>query len=502
MIEADKRKAIYLLHREGMSEREISRRLEVSRNAAHAIIAQQGAMPVVEREKQQIDEELLRRLYRDCSGYAQRVHEKLTEEEGVAVSYPTLTRMLREAGISTPVLVRCDRMPDEPGAEMQHDTTVYYFKLASQVVKLVATILYLRYSKRRYLKFYRCFTRFKMKCFLHEALMYWGYAARHCIIDNTNLARLRGAGSHAVIVPEMEAFAKQYGTGFLCHEIGHANRKAGEERSFYTTETNFLPGRTFESLEDLNRQALEWSTVRMENRPQSKTGLIPAKAFEHERGYLVALPPHLPAPYRVHARGTDQYGYAAFAGNYYWVPGTKRDELKVLEYADNLKLYKAGKCLGEYRLPADSVTNERFSPEGQPQPRHKPKNRHKPTQQQEQRLRAMSASVNAYLDVTLKPMGLKRHGFLRKLFALSQRMTPSLFITSIDRAHKYKITEVATIERIAALTMNQGVQPLPFAEIDEDFRQRDTYMEGRLTDPPELSMYENPQEDEHGCGTG
>jgi hypothetical protein len=124
---------------------------------------------------------------------------------------------------------------------------------------------------------------------------------------------------------------------FLCHEKGHANRKAGEERSFRTVETNFLPGRTFQSLEDLNRQALAWSTETMEYRPQGKAGLIPAKAFDFERTYLQKLPSHLCAPYRVHERETDQYGYVAFAGNYYWVPGTKRDVIKVLEYADRLK---------------------------------------------------------------------------------------------------------------------------------------------------------------------
>ena len=72
--------------------------------------------------------------------------------------------------------------------------------------------------------------------------MFWGHAAPVCIIDNTNLARLRGTGQDAVIVPEMEAFAKQYGFRFVCHEQGHPNRKAGEERSFWTVETNFLAG--------------------------------------------------------------------------------------------------------------------------------------------------------------------------------------------------------------------------------------------------------------------
>jgi hypothetical protein len=38
------------------------------------------------------------------------------------------------------------------------------------------------------------------------------------------------------------------------------------------------------------------------------------------------LAAHLPAPYKVHGRGTDQYGYIACGANYYWVPGTRRDE--------------------------------------------------------------------------------------------------------------------------------------------------------------------------------
>ena len=68
------------------------------------------------------------------------------------------------------------------------------FSLGGVRSMLVASLLYLRYSKRRYLRFYRVFNRFRMKCFLHEALMFWQHAAPVCIIDNTNLARLRGTG--------------------------------------------------------------------------------------------------------------------------------------------------------------------------------------------------------------------------------------------------------------------------------------------------------------------
>src|SRR6266540_1304890 len=304
MIEPEKRKAIYLLSKEGMSVREIARRLRVSRKAVRRIIRQGGGVrPPSRQEKIQIDPDLLRRLHKECDGWKQRIHERLVEEENIKVAYSTLTRILRELGIGRGSEPRCDRVPDEPGAEMQHDTSPYTLDLGGQPTRVIASSIYLRYSKRRYLRFYRRFDRFRMKCFLHEALLYWGYAAKICIIDNTNLARLRGTGEDAVMVLEMAAFAKQSGYKFVCHAIGHSNRKAGEERSFWTVETNFFPGRTFRDLEDLNAQAFEWATVRMYQRLLTKSRIISAAAFEHERAYLTQLPPHLPAPYRVHVFG-------------------------------------------------------------------------------------------------------------------------------------------------------------------------------------------------------
>ena len=491
MIDPDMRNAIYQLHLAGTPQAHISRQLHVSPHTVRTIIRQQGATPTsVRKDKIPIDPELLRRLYHECDGWLQRVHEKLVEEEKIQVSYPTLTRRMLELELGKPSKARCDHVPDEPGAEMQHDTSVYKVKLAGHPTRVIASLLYLRYSKRRYLKFYRVFNRFAMKCFLHEALMFWGYAAKQCIIDNTNLARLRGSGKQAVIVPEMVAFAERYGFQFLCHAIGHANRKAGEERSFWTVETNFLPGRSFQSLEDLNRQALEWATVRMENRPASKTRLIPAKTFEHERHYLTELPAQLPAPYWSHERGTDEYGYVLFLGNYYWVPGTKREDVKVLEYADRLKIYRQRVLLVEYPLPADGVKNAHFSPEGQPPPRYLPKHRRHGSQHEEQRLRALDPAVAAYVDFALQTPGIQRHRFLRELFALSRKVTPAVFAEALTRARRYRVVEMETLQRIAWLSMSQGQAPLPDVEVDESFRQRPAYQEGFLTDEPDLSAYD------------
>lgn len=497
MIDPEKRKAIYHLHEQGMGLRQIARQLEVSRSTVRGIIEQKGLMPESRRsDKIKMDEQLLRRLYSECDGWVQRIHEKLTEEHGVQIGYSTLTRLVRELRIGIKLNQRCGRVEDEPGVEMQHDTSPYRLKIADKEVRVVGSILYFRYSKIKYLKFYRSFERFKMKCFLHEALQFWGYAVLVCIIDNTNLARLRGSGKNAVIVPEMEKFARQYGFKFICHEIGHSNRKAGNERSFFTVETNFFPGRTFETLEDLNSQAHDWATHRMANRPVSKTGLIPARAFEYEKPFLQKLPCYVPAPYLVHTRKTDQYGYAPFEGNFYWVPGTGRGEVSILQYSSNLKLYQRRKLLAEYELPSDGVKNERLWPKGTAKPQHQPKYRHRPTAQEEQKLNNTDPVVAKYLSFAVKTCGIPKHRFIRQLYALQQKMAQSLFLKTITRALQYRITDTETLERIAVLLMRNGNHELSFVQIDSEFQSRPSYLEGQFSDDVNFSEYEKMLDDE------
>jgi transposase len=502
MIEQEKRKAIYCLHKEGMGIREISRRLKVSRNAIRNIIKHKGSIPdTIRKDKIVLDEQLLSKLYKECNGWMQRIHEKLVEEEGISICYSTLTARIRELGLGKSKKKRCCRVPDEPGAEMQHDTSVYILKIGGKQTRVVGSIIYYRYSKIRYLKFYYSFNRFKMKCFLHEALTFWGFAAGVCIIDNTNLARLRGSGKNAVMVPEMKQFAKQYGFEFVCHEIGHSNRKAGNERSFYTVETNFFPGRSFENIQDLNQQAFNWATVRMANRAVSKTHLIPAKTFEFEQSYLIKVPPYVVAPYLVHERTTDQYGYVSFDGNFYWVPGTSRDDVRVLQYSDHLKIYHKQKLLANYQLPPVEVKNQPFSPPGEPKPLYRPNNRKKPTAPEEKKLRTAAKQVNAYLDFALKQNlnPKQKHRFIRQLYWLYQKITLPLFIKTLDRALKYRIIDIEAIERIASLQLRDGNYQAPVApvvQIHQDFEDRESYLEGRLSDEVDLSIYDQMMEDD------
>lgn len=499
MIEADKRKAIYYLHKQGMGVREISRHMNISINTVNTIIGQTGEVPQTTRsDKIEIDTDLLSRIYHRCDSRVQRTHEILSEEYGINIGYSTLSRMIRELGLGKNHKKRCHRVADEPGVEMQHDTSPYLVKFAAKKVLVQGSLVYFRYSKIRYLRFYRSFDRFKMKCFLHEALIFWNYVAEVCIIDNTNLARLYGTGRNAVIVPEMQQFAKQYGFKFVCHEKGHANRKAGNERSFYTVETNFFPGRKFVNLEDMNRQAFEWATVRMANRASGKTRLIPAQTFEYEQAYLKKLPGYVPAPYQALERGTDQYGYAAFDGNFYWIPGTKRHDVKVLQYAEHLMIYRNRKLLGRYRLPPDGVKNKRIAPDGQSKPPYKPKYRKKPTANEEKILRKAAKEISDYLDFAVKSSGKQKHNFIRRLYRLYQKIALEVFIKTLKRALKYRITDIKVVERIATLQLTAGNFKLPQPQIDQQLENRASYIEGCFADQVDLSIYDKITEDDNG----
>ncbi len=509
MIKPDKRKAICCLHNEGISIRGISRQLGLTRNTVRAIIKQNGEPPQSTRkDKIELEKPLLIELYNKCNGWVERMHEILTEEKGIDIGYSTLTRLLREMELGNCQKKRCGQVPDEPGGEMQHDTSPYRLKIGDKQIPVVASLLYYRYSRMRYLKFYRSFNRFNMKCFFHEALTFYGFSAPICIIDNTNLARLRGSGKNALIVPEMRDFAKRYQFEFACHAIGHANRKAGNERSFYTVESNFFPGRSFADLEDLNRQALQWATVRMANRPISKSGLIPARTFEYEKTYLGRLASYIEPPYLEHQRATDQYGYASFAGNFYWVPGTSRHTVEVLQYSNDLRIFYKRKLLAQYPLAPAEVKNKRFSPQGQPVPRHSPRSRRRPTVSEEKKLRNLSPQVNAYLDFVLTrhhQKGKPRHRFIRQLDSLSRKLALPLFSKAAERALKYRIADLDTFERIALLQMKEGNHqvtiPGEYIELDEEFRRRQVYIEGRDSEAVDLSVYDKLTDKESPIAT-
>jgi len=509
MIKKHIRETIISLHASGKPKRAIARILEIDIKTVRKIL-KDGALETRKprKDKKQVDIELLKKLHDRCNGYAERIYEILTEEYGLDIGYSTVTGLLRENQIGSQTVKRSGKYPDIPGEEMQHDTTIYKIFIGGKMTKVVCSGLYLRYCKMRYIKFYFRFNRYKMKCFLHEALSFWGYTAKVCIIDNTNLAVYSGTGANAVFSEEMLRFARHFGFSWKAHRIGHANRKAGTERNFYTVETNFLPGRTFANMDDLNVQGFNWATKKWATRPLSKTRLIPVNLFEQEKPYLIKLHEYIQPPYLPHKRIIDQYGYIAFKGNYYWMPSESeskkpiKGQVDVIEYPDKIRIFQKNNHLIDYAIAGENMRNQKFVPDGMTGRLFEPKYIKKKCDEEEKRLRNMGQTVCEYLDfiksgscqIKQKPR------FIRNLYYISKKLSPSLFLQSLERALKYQVDKIDGIERISIRLLKNGSVNFSIAFEPDDYQNRTTYQKGLFSKEVELDSYQKLIENDNSEG--
>jgi len=74
-------------------------------------------------------------------------------------------------------------------------------------------------------------------------------------------------------------------------------------------------------------------------------------------------------------------------------------------------------------------------------------------------------------------------------------MSSGLFCKVVERALKYRVDSAETIYRIAQLQLCENFEPT-FAEVDTSFYSRDSYLEGRLSDEPDFSPYDDLLEED------
>ena len=310
MIAPDIRTAILALKAKGTPIRKIARLLKVSRNSVRQAIRRppppQGvAAPAIPTHLLTP----LREIFVRCEGNVVRVQEVLEAEHAITTPYSTLTRWVREADLRAPKQ-RSGRYHFGMGEEMQFDTSPHRLQLNDRPVKAQCASLVLAYSRRIFIRYFPCFTRFEAKAFLREALCFMDGSTARCMVDNSNVVVASGSGEDAVMAPEMAAFGQIFGFEFVAHAIGDANRSARVERPFFYVERNFLPARRFSGWDDLNAQARAWCTQVANQKPKRALGMSPEAAYVLEKPHLLALPAYLPPVYRAFTRTVDVEGYA------------------------------------------------------------------------------------------------------------------------------------------------------------------------------------------------
>lgn len=450
MLDQTIRTSILTLRSAGHGTRAIARALQISRGAVKAVLADGRAAPppIARTERAEPLRDEILALYQSCAGNLVRVHEELcATNPQPTLSYPALTAFCRRHGIGHAPPKPTGHYHFDPGKEMQHDTSPHDMSIGGAVHRVQTASVVLAHSRMVFMQVYPRFTRFHCKVFLTDAVQYFGGACADCMIDNTHVVVLRGTGKDMVPVPEMEAFGRRLGFRFVAHAKGDANRSAHVERQFDFIENNFVAGRRFADLADVNRQARAWCD-KVNASFKRHLHARPRDLFAVEQPHLRPLPAWVPEVYALHQRIVDLEGYVHVDGHMYSVPYQLIGKaVEVRETKDKIRVF-----LGP-REVAVHAYEHRVTPSGKQRttiPDHRPPRgqvaaaRRSPD---EEDLAAAGAPF-AEFALTLKQRSPRWPVALRRLAQMRRDYPAAPLVAAIEAAIHYGLYDLDRLERM------------------------------------------------------
>lgn len=467
MLDQKQRAAILALHEQKHGVRAIARALKVSRGAVREVIksGSERVPSIVREQAAEVWREEILAQYALCRGNLVRVHEELVNK-GASLSYQALTAFCRRHSIGFAPKPPAGRYHFEPGEEMQHDTSPHQAEIGGALRKVQTASVVLCNSRMIFIQLYPTFTRFDCKVFLHDALAYFGGAAKTCMVDNTSVVRLKGTGADMVPVPEMAAFGERYGFKFIAHEVGDANRSARVEGPFHWIEQNFLAGRKFRDWGDLNLEAITWCN-RKNAAFSSKLHASRRELFAAEAPHLVPLPIWTPKIYLLHQRIVDAEGYVNVSRNRYSVPWQLIGrQMEVRETKDRIEVFDGPRVVASHERTFDSFDGRVTALAHRP-PRGHGRPKDAPAPEEAELLKAEPA-LTSYVA------GLKKHAagrgtlVLRRLLRLLRDYPRAPFLTAVRSAEQYGLFDLDRLERMVLKQIANDYFIFPIERDEED----------------------------------
>jgi transposase len=280
---------------DGVSEREIARRLAINRRTV-ARFARSEEPPRYRRapagSKLDPVEPVLRRLLAEWPQIkAPRATELLREEYGYDGSVDLVRRRLRE--LRPPMARPAQRTGYRPGQVLQLDWAEMATRptLAGRERRVYALIASLPYSGAQ-----TAFFSFEMtlEAFLegHVRAFEWlGGVPRECVYDNLRAAVARRERAQVVWSPRFLHLRGHYGFHATACTPATPREKGSVEAAVRYLKSGFWPARRFAKLGELDEQYVDWRD-RICNRRRHATGRFPVEErLADERPVLRPLPP-------------------------------------------------------------------------------------------------------------------------------------------------------------------------------------------------------------------
>jgi transposase len=283
MIDRGQYMDIKELRSEGLSIRDIARRTGVSRNTVRRVLRGEHPMQVQAGARGSMLEpyrDYVRERFERYQLSAVRLIEEI-RPMGYTGSLSTLRRYLQGLRAPADRLAKLTvRFETPPGKQAQADwAECGRFPLPDgSRLTVYAFVMVLSFSRALFVHFttsMRLAELMRCHCLAFE---FFGGWPQQLLYDNMKQIRLSRSQLNEAFVD----FAEHYGFVVKTHRPYRPRTKGKVERLVDYVKDNFLAGRTFESLEDLNAQAAHWRDGVANRRVHGTTGLVPAEQLPLE----------------------------------------------------------------------------------------------------------------------------------------------------------------------------------------------------------------------------
>lgn len=333
-----------LLH-QGLSQREVARRTGCSRNTIARLAAQKSPPPAPRRPRpSQLDpfKPYLEARFAQCPLSNVRLLEEIRPmgyAGGIDVLRRFLTPLRRDQALRAKATVRFETPPGHQG-QVDWAYCGRFPDAHGQLVPVYAFMMVLGFSRMLFVEFTASMELATLiRCHL-SAFEFFGGWPRELLFDNMAQVRLPGGAWNPLFLD----FATHYAITPRTCRPRRPRTKGKVERSIRYLKENFLTGRCFIDLPDLNRQARHWLSTTANPRVHATTGCRPIDLLPQEK----LAPLGSARPYRladVGARKVDAEGFVHWNRSRYSTPPEQVGKTVLVEEAGQRIIIRAAELI-------------------------------------------------------------------------------------------------------------------------------------------------------------
>jgi len=347
---------IVALKRQGLSERQIAKRLGISRPTVHKYLedpqaCERGRRSVARASKLDAYEGNVRAwLSEDPEYKATWIYDHL-KALGYTGSYDVVKRKVHELKEESQRIAYM-RFESEPGFQAQVDFGEFQVERDDgSLVKYYLFCMILGYSRKIYAEFIeRCDLPTFLDCHI-RAFAFFGGVPGEILYDRMRNVYIGNLAGKARFNVALEGFALHYGFNLKVAPAYAAWVKGKVERPYSFIREGFWRGYGFTCLQRANRDLEEWLEAKDE-RVHGTTHEVVRVRYERERPYLKSAPLRpFDTSYRVY-RKVHKDCTVRFEGNSYVVAHTLVGKSIVLRVKDNIiRVFADNLHIVTYEIP-------------------------------------------------------------------------------------------------------------------------------------------------------